>query len=119
MTELVYLAPNTREPYTTSEIIADCAQVAHHAVQQMISRYENDFRAFGLLAFEMRAVERARGVKYAKIYHAGHEASNHIPHRHLRESLRKRIFHCLLFRKNQLIIFLRCVQNPHLNRLSH
>lgn len=67
MTELVYLAPNTREPYTTSEIIADCAQVKHHAVQQMISRYESDFRSLGIFAFEMRKIG-GRG-RPQRIYH--------------------------------------------------
>ena len=46
MNDLVFLMPNTKEPFTTSEVIAECAQVSHHAVQQMLARYENEFKAF-------------------------------------------------------------------------
>lgn len=71
MNELVYLAPNTKDPFTTSEVIAECAEVKHHAIQQMILKYEQDFKSFGKLAFEMRAVKTkgARGTKYTKVYH--------------------------------------------------
>lgn len=69
MTELVYLAPNTREPYTTSEIIADCAQVTHDAVRRLISRYESDFCSFGKLGFEIRPLPGSRTGQKAKIYH--------------------------------------------------
>lgn len=71
MNALVYLSPNTKEPFTTSEVIAECADVKHHAVQQMILKHENDFKAFGLIAFEMRAVKTksGRGTKYEKVYH--------------------------------------------------
>lgn len=70
MNHLVYLAPNTQEPYTTSVVIAERAEVKHHTVQQMILRHESDFKSFGLLAFEMRAVKTqgGRGTKYEKIY---------------------------------------------------
>lgn len=67
MSDLVFLAPNTREPFTTSEVIAECAQVKHHAVQQMIQTYEKPLRAFGFLAFEMRKLG-GRG-RPQKIYH--------------------------------------------------
>lgn len=54
---LVYLTPNTAEPFTTSEVIAERANVKHHAIQQLITRYEKDFREMGYVAFEMRAVK--------------------------------------------------------------
>lgn len=54
MNDLVYLAPNTKEPFTTSEVIAECAEVKHHAIQQLIQKHKSDFRSFGLIAFEMR-----------------------------------------------------------------
>lgn len=65
------LAPQraTGEPYTTSEIIAAGAGVQHHAVQQLISAYRQDFEEFGQVAFEMRAVKYSRGTNYEKIYH--------------------------------------------------
>lgn len=75
MNDLVFLDPNRldAEPFTTSDVIAANAQTSHHAVQQMISKHEDDIKEFGLLAFEMRAVKKARGVKYEKIYHLNEE----------------------------------------------
>lgn len=71
MNTLVYLPTGSVEdiPFTTSDIIAEYARVSHHAVQQMIGKYEAQFKAFGLLAFEMRAVKKARGIKHEKLYH--------------------------------------------------
>lgn len=54
MNDLVYLSPNTKEPYTTSEVIAACAEIKHHAIQQLVQKHEGDFRTFGIIAFEMR-----------------------------------------------------------------
>ena len=54
MNDLVFLAPNTQEPFTTSDVIAEHAGVRHHAVQQMIQKHESDFRTFGVIAFQMR-----------------------------------------------------------------
>jgi len=67
--KVVWLAPNTREPFTTSAVIAECAAVTHDAVQKMIARHEADFKSFGQVGFEIRAVRSKRGTKYAKIYH--------------------------------------------------
>jgi phage regulator Rha-like protein len=50
---LVFLGQKD-EVYTTSEIIAEHAEVQHHAVQQLISNYRKDFEEFGIIAFEMR-----------------------------------------------------------------
>lgn len=66
---IVFLAPNTKEPFTTSKVIAESAQIKHHAVQQLVSSHIKDFRAFGVVAFEMRAVKKDRGTKYEKVYH--------------------------------------------------
>ena len=46
MNELVFLAPNTREPFTTSEVIAECAHVQHHTVTRLIQTHEPDFKSF-------------------------------------------------------------------------
>lgn len=54
MNDLVYLLPNTKEPYTTSEVIAAYAEIKHHAIQQLVQKHEGDFQAFGIIAFEMR-----------------------------------------------------------------
>lgn len=66
------LAPQraTGEPYTTSEIIAAGAEVQHHAVQQLISAYRQDFEEFGVIAFEMRKPPAgSKGGRPEIIYH--------------------------------------------------
>ena len=57
------------EPYTTADTVAEYAQVKHKTVNELIRKHESDLKEFGLLAFEMEAVERERGIKYAKVYH--------------------------------------------------
>lgn len=70
MSNLVYLAPNTQEPFTTSEVIAECAEVKHHAIQQLIQKHKSDFRSFGLIAFEMRKPPAgSKGGRPETIYH--------------------------------------------------
>ena len=70
MSDLVYLAPNTKEPFTTSEVIAECAEVKHHAIQQLIQKHKSDFRSFGLIAFEMRKPPAgSKGGRPETIYH--------------------------------------------------
>ena len=70
MNDLVYLTPNTEEPFTTSEVIAECAGVQHHTVTRLIQQHEKDFKEFGLLRFQIDAVNKAggRGTKYTKAY---------------------------------------------------
>jgi phage regulator Rha-like protein len=71
MSNLVFLEPNNIKaiPFTTSDIIAEYAEISHHAVQQMISKHESSFKQFGQVAFEMRAVTYSRGTNQEKIYH--------------------------------------------------
>jgi phage regulator Rha-like protein len=46
---LVFLEPNKIDaiPFTTSDVIAEFAEIKHHAVQQMISKHESSLEAFG------------------------------------------------------------------------
>lgn len=69
MSDLVYLAPNTKEPFTTSEVIAECAGVKRHAIQSLIQQHEKDFREFGRVAFEMRPLQTRGGQQMVKVYH--------------------------------------------------
>ena len=69
MEDLVYLSPNTKDPFTTSEVIAECTGVQHHAIQQLIRQHEKDFKEFGSLAFEMRVRKRQIGATTTKTYH--------------------------------------------------
>lgn len=68
---LVFLKPagSKMEPYTTHEIIADCAGVTRQTVSRLLRKHEIDLKEFGLLGFEIRAVKRERGIKHEKIYH--------------------------------------------------
>lgn len=70
MDELVFLKSNMDEPFTTSEIIAECSEVQHHTVTRLIQQHEKDFEEFGLLRFEINAVKTpgSRGTKYTKNY---------------------------------------------------
>ena len=56
MSNLVYLTPNTEEPFTTSEVIAECAGVKRDTVQELIQRHEKDLREFGRVGFEIRTL---------------------------------------------------------------
>ena len=75
MNHLVFLTPNTQEPFTTSDVIAEFAGVQHHTVTRLIQQHEADFREFGLLRFQIDAVKRegARGTKYTKHYQLNEE----------------------------------------------
>jgi phage regulator Rha-like protein len=70
MNDLVFIDPAKigAVPFTTSDVIAEFAKIKHHAVQQMISKHETSLKAFGQVAFEMRAVKYARGTNQEKIY---------------------------------------------------
>lgn len=54
--QLVFLPPQgtAREPFTTSEIIADVAGVKRHAVNQLIQKHKADFEEFGKVALWRR-----------------------------------------------------------------
>lgn len=69
MNDLVYLTPNTEEPFTTSEVIAECAGVKRDTVQKLIQRHEKDLREFGRVGFEIRALQTRGGQQMAKVYH--------------------------------------------------
>lgn len=70
--KLVFFNPwNEAGPYTTSEIIAQGAEVDHHAVQQTLAQYADDFKELGIFAFEMRKLG-GRG-RPQKIYHLTEE----------------------------------------------
>ena len=75
MNHLVFLTPNTQEPFTTSDVIATFAGIQHHTVTRLIQQHEADFKEFGLLRFQIDAVKRegARGTKYTKHYQLNEE----------------------------------------------
>ncbi len=62
------------EPFTTSEIIAEYAEIKHHAVQQLINKHSDRLKKFGIIAFEMRKLI-GRG-RPKKIYHLNEQQSS-------------------------------------------
>lgn len=60
--ELVYM-DGRKEPYTTSEIIAECAGVKHHAIQEHIRKNIERLERFGKVAFEMRPLPSGQQAK--------------------------------------------------------
>lgn len=58
------------EVFTNSKVIAEGTNVKHHAVQQIISKYESDFAEFGAVAFEMRPLnhENYKDSTQEKVY---------------------------------------------------
>lgn len=54
--------------FTNSKVIAEGTENQHHAVQQIIRKYEEDISDFGQVAFEMRAVKYDRGTNKEKVY---------------------------------------------------
>lgn len=54
--------------FTNSKVIAEGTGNKHHAIQQLISKYESDFAEFGQVAFEMRTVKYSRGTNEEKVY---------------------------------------------------
>lgn len=53
---LVYL-DGKKEPYTTSDIIAECAEVQHHTITRLIREHKVDFEALGILGFEIHKLD--------------------------------------------------------------
>lgn len=74
MNELVFLESDNmnEEPFTTSRIIADHAEIEHRAVMQLIRKYEADLKEFGKTTFEMSKLTSGRGRK-SKTYHLNEE----------------------------------------------
>lgn len=54
--ELVYM-DGRKEPYTTSEIIAECAEVQHHTITRLIRENKADFEELGILGFKIHKLD--------------------------------------------------------------
>lgn len=65
--ELVYM-DGKKEPYTTNEIIAECAKIERISVRKLIENHKEDLEVFGILSFEMTKINDGRG-RPRKIYH--------------------------------------------------
>ena len=64
---IVYM-DGKKEPYTTSEIIAECAEVKHDTVQSLIRNHQEDFESYGIIGFEIRKLDgRGRPTKIYRL----------------------------------------------------
>ncbi|CZE30255.1 phage protein [Streptococcus pneumoniae] len=54
--ELVYM-DGKKEPYTTSEIIAECAEVQHHTITRLVRDNKADFEELGILGFKIHKLD--------------------------------------------------------------
>ena len=54
--ELVYM-DGKKEPYTTSEIIAECAEVQHHTITRLVRDNKADFEGLDLILNRSRNAE--------------------------------------------------------------
>jgi len=70
MGKLVFLEPNRfdSEPFTTSDVIAEYAEVNYRSIQRIIEKHESDFREFGQVRFQITPVKYSRGTNEKKIY---------------------------------------------------
>ncbi|MCL4935342.1 Rha family transcriptional regulator [Streptococcus suis] len=64
--ELVYM-DGRKEPYTTSEIVAECAGIQHHTVTRLLRNHKERFEAFGFYGFEIHKLDGKGRPK--KVYH--------------------------------------------------
>ena len=64
---IVYM-DGKKEPYTTSEIIAECTEVKHDTVQSLIRNHQEDFESYGIIGFEIRKLDgRGRPMKIYRL----------------------------------------------------
>lgn len=64
--ELVYM-DGKKEPYTTSEIVAECTGVQHHTVTRLLRNHKERFEVFGFYGFEIHKLDGKGRPK--KVYH--------------------------------------------------
>ena len=68
MSNIVFLSPNTGEPFTTSDVIAEFAGIQHHTVTRLIQQHEPDFKEFGILRFEIEEIKgRGQPAKHYQL----------------------------------------------------
>ena len=60
--ELVYM-DGKKEPYTTSAIIAECAGIKYHAIQEHIRKQIARLEQFGKVSFKMRPLQSGQQAK--------------------------------------------------------
>lgn len=58
MKDIVFIEPNHLKsvPFTTSDVIAEYAEVQHHTVTRLIQKHESDLKEFGILRFKIEEI---------------------------------------------------------------
>lgn len=69
MDNLVFLAPNTQEPFTTSDVIAEMTGNSYRSVQRIIEKQSDRLSRFGRVRFEITPTQTKGGVQNKKVYH--------------------------------------------------
>ncbi|QBX10229.1 hypothetical protein JavanS419_0014 [Streptococcus satellite phage Javan419] len=65
---LVYI-DGKKEPYTTHDIIAECAEVESTSVRKLIDKHKTRLESFGVLSFEIHKLEKGSlGGRPKKVY---------------------------------------------------
>jgi len=59
MNDLVFIEPNKIDaiPFTTSDVVAEFADIQHHTATRLIQKYESDFKEFGILRFQIEEIK--------------------------------------------------------------
>ncbi|CYY28085.1 Rha family transcriptional regulator [Streptococcus suis] len=60
--ELVYM-DGRKEPYTLSSVVAECANISHHAVQEHIRKQKERLERYGKVSFQMRPLPSGQQAK--------------------------------------------------------
>lgn len=70
MQDLVFLKPSKigSEPFTTSDIIAECTGNNYRSVQRLIERQIDALRTFGRVRFEITPLKTRGGIQNKKVY---------------------------------------------------
>lgn len=69
MNHLVFLTPNTQEPFTTSDVIAEMTGNSYRSVQRIIEKQSDRLSRFGRVRFEITPTQTKGGVQNKKVYH--------------------------------------------------
>ena len=69
MKNIVFLSPNTGDPFTTSDVIAEMTGNSYRSVQRIIEKQQARLERFGQVRFEITSVKYSRGTNQKKIYH--------------------------------------------------
>lgn len=75
MNEIVFLSPNDKEPFTTSEVIAERTEMNYRSVQRLIEKHLPELNVFGRVRFEITPLKTKGGMQNKKIYRLNEQQS--------------------------------------------